>query len=145
MRQRWTGPTSPPGYPPLTGQSTSVYPRSLSRVGGRRPPRLGGRLSLPVTTGRRGCRLKGRNRARTATTGRVTSESRARPSRLRSALVSIGHPPLPHPLCRFAMAVSLLGLLDGEVADMLKQSINTPTGGGPNGIRTRVYGPPRAN
>jgi len=43
------------------------------------------------------------------------------------------------------MAVSLLGLLDGEVADMLKQSINTPTGGGPNGIRTRVYGPPRAN
>jgi site-specific DNA recombinase len=34
--------------------------------------------------------------------------------------------------------VSLLGLLDGDVADLLTRPNNTPSDGGPNGIRTRV-------
>ena len=34
--------------------------------------------------------------------------------------------------------VSLLGLVDGQVSEMLTHTTNSGTGGGPNGIRTRV-------
>ena len=44
--------------------------------------------------------------------------------------------------------ISLLGMVDANVAEMLSHVAprnNKQTGGGPNGIRTRVYGPLRAN
>jgi len=39
--------------------------------------------------------------------------------------------------------MSVAGLIDARVAEMLTHATNTPTGDGPKGIRTRVYGPPR--